>query len=175
MSPQRKGLSVKALRTLRGLLAATAVVGTLSVAGCATADTAAVVNGNRITEKQAQTAAAQINKAFQLTDPLTTTNAVSSLITAPFINEVAAKAGKAETDSSARAAMPNLDDPTPQTLELVKANFALQNLTDQEKADIVADLQKAKIEVNPRYGTFNRKTAGIEPRNENWLEEQASK
>ena len=50
----REGLSVKALRTLRGPLAAVAMAAALTVSGCATADAAAVVNGQVISESEAQ-------------------------------------------------------------------------------------------------------------------------
>lgn len=160
---------MKALRTLRGPLAAVALAAALSVSGCGTADTAAIVNGQVISESEAQTAAREINEAFKPQTPLDTKAAVSSLIAAPIINGVAERAGKAESDSSARSAMPDLSEPAQATLDLVKANFALQKLSDQEKQLIVEELKKAEITINPRYGAFDRDSATFEAPNRNWL------
>lgn len=160
---------MKALRTLRGPLAAVALAAALSVSGCSTADTAAIVDGTTISEKDAQTAARQINEAFHPEQPLDTPGAVASLISAPMINAVALAAGKGESDSSARAAMPDLADPAASTLELVKANFAWQKLTDQEKQSVLDDLKKVKVTVNPRYGTFDPSTGSLKAVEPNWL------
>jgi hypothetical protein len=160
---------VKALRTLRGPLAAAALATALSVSACGTADTAAIVNGDVISESEAQTAAQQINEAFKPQTPLTTQAAVSSLIAAPVINNVAKRVGKGESDSSARSALPNVAEPAQATLDLVKANFALQKLTDSEKQLILDDLQKAEITVNPRYGVFDRDGVQLEAAQTNWL------
>lgn len=161
---------MKAFRVLRaglvtGVVSAVAVLG-----GCGSADTAAVVNGQVVTESEARRAATEINRAFQLEKPLGTRDAVNALVTAPLINAVAREAGKAQTDSGARAAMPRLQDPSPATLEMVKANFALQQLTDEEKGRIVEELREAEITINPRYGRFDRETVGFEESVPNWIQ-----
>ncbi len=160
---------MKALRTLRGPLAAAALAAALSVSACGTADTAAVVNGEKISESEAQTAAQQINEAFKPQNPLTTAAAVSSLIAAPIINEVAMRVGKGESDSSARSAMPQIAEPSQATLDLVKANFALQKLTDPEKQMVLDELKKADVTVNPRYGAYDKDGAQLEPAKTDWL------
>ena len=159
---------MKALRTLRGPLAAVALAAALSVSGCSTADTAAIVNGQVISESEAQQAAREINEAFAA-DPARHSGRRQPLIAAPIINGVAESVGKAESDSSARSAMPNLSEPTQATLDLVKANFALQKLTDQEKQLVVEELKKAEITINPRYGAFDRDSATFEAPSRNWL------
>lgn len=160
---------MKALRTLRGPLAAVALVATLSVSACGTADTAAVVNGEKISESEAQTAAQQINEAFQPQTPLTTQAAVSSLIAAPAINAVATRVGKGESDSSARSAIPQVEEPSQATLDLVKANFALQKLTDPEKNLVLEELKKYDVTVNPRYGAYDKDGFRLEAPHTNWL------
>jgi parvulin-like peptidyl-prolyl isomerase len=167
---RRKGLSVKAFQVLRGGAAAGLVVAVALLSGCASADRAAVVNGHVVTESEAQRSAREINEAFELQQPLGTRDVVGSLITAPLINKVAGEAGKAESDASAREAMPGVQDPSPATLELVKANFALQKLTDEEKGRIVEELRRADITVNPRYGRFNPQTVGFEASAPNWIQ-----
>jgi hypothetical protein len=164
---------VKAFRTLRGPLAAVGLAAALAVSGCSAADTAAVVNGQVISESEAQLAARQINEAFSPQTPLDTPGAVSSLIAAPFINSVAKSVGKAESDSSARSAMPNVTDPAQATLDLVKANFALQKLTDQEKQRVVSELKTAHVTINPRYGAFDPDTASFEAPSQNWIKPAA--
>ena len=165
----REGLSVKALRTLRGPLAAVAMAAALTVSGCATADTAAVVNGQVISESEAQQAAREINEAFKPQTPLDTPGAVSSLIAAPIINDVAQQVGKAESDSSARSAMPDVAEPAQATIDLVKANFALQKMSDAEKQMVVDELKQAENTNNPRYGSFDRDTGSFEAPSLNWI------
>ena len=165
---------MKALRTLRGPLVGAALVAALSLSACGTADTAAVVNGEKISENEAQTAAQQINEAFKPQTPLTTRDAVSSLIAAPAINSVATRLGKGESDSSARSAIPQLQDPAQATLDLVKANFALQKLTDPEKQQVLDELKKAEVTVNPRYGAYDKNGFQLEAPQTNWLKAPAT-
>ena len=54
---------MKASRVLRGPIVALAAAAALGLSGCATADTAAVVNGTVISEQDAQKAALQIQQA----------------------------------------------------------------------------------------------------------------
>jgi parvulin-like peptidyl-prolyl isomerase len=142
--------------------------GVLAVSGCATADTAAVVNGNRITEQQAQEAARQI-RAAQPDSGLDTPNAVASLVMATFINDVAVKAGKGLSDSAARAAVTAIEDPAPSTLELVKASLAWNQMTSEEQNQAVALAGKADITINPRYGTFDPKKVSFAASSPNWI------
>lgn len=162
-------MSVKAPRSPRGLLATVALATALAVSGCGTADTAAIVNGQVISESEAQQAARQINEAFSPQTPLDTSAAVTSLVAAPIIIDVAERAGKAESDSSARSAMPKLSEPAQATLELVKANFALQKLTESERQQVIDELKKAEITINPRYGSFDRDSASFAESSRNWL------
>jgi hypothetical protein len=160
---------VKALRTLRGPLVAAAAALALTVTGCATADTAAVVNGEVISESDAQQAAREINEAFKPEQPLDTQGAVSSLIAAPVINGVAERVGKAESEATARSAMPDLSEPSQATIDLVRANFALQKMSETERAEVIADLKKADITINPRYGAFDRDSGSFELARPNWI------
>jgi hypothetical protein len=162
---------VKALRALRGPIVVIAAAVALGVSGCATADTAAIVNGHTISEREAQEAARQIQEA-QPDSGLDTGGAVSSLIMAQFINEVADKVGKGLSDSAARAAVETIEDPSSATLELVKASVAWNNLSSDERNEAIADAQKAKITINPRYGTFDAKTMQFDVSKPNWIKAQ---
>jgi hypothetical protein len=142
----------------------------LVVSGCATADTAAVVDGHRITEEEAQQAALQIQQAQPNSEqPLTTPNAVASLIMARFINAVADQAGKGLSDSAARAAIPAIPDPAPSTLELVRASLAWNQMTNDEQRAAVTAASKAKVTINPRYGTFDAAKVRFDASSPNWI------
>ena len=162
---------MKAVRALRGPIVVIAAAVALGVSGCATADTAAIVNGHTISEREAQEAARQIQEA-QPDSGFDTPSAVTNLIMAQFINEVADKSGKGLSDSAARAAVDTIDDPSPATLQLVKASVAWNNLSSGERNEAVADAQKAKITINPRYGTLDAKTMQFGVSKPNWIKAQ---
>ena len=128
-----------------------------------TADTAAVVNGQVISETEAQQAAREINEAFSPQTPLDTPGAVSSLIAAPIINEVASKVGKAESDSAARAAMPEHQRPRPRRrLEPRQGQLRpAEALPTRRSSRSSSELKKARHQVNPRYGSFDPDTASL--------------
>lgn len=143
----------------------------LAVGGCSGVggtDTAAVVNGDVITTKEAQQAADQINTAFQLQTPLTTGTAVGSLINAPFIIAAAAEAGHPQSEAAARKALSAIENPSDATIELVRANAAFQSLTPADQTKIIKRISEADIKVNPRFGTFEP-TKGMTPEAPNWI------
>jgi hypothetical protein len=163
-----EGLSVKASRVLRGLVVVVAAALALTLSGCATANTAAVVNGQRISERDAQEAARQIQEA-QPDSTITTPDAVAALIMAQFINEVADGAGKGLSDSAARAAIPGIANPSPATLSLVRSSLAWNQMTDTEHTQAVDAASKAQITINPRYGTFDPKQVRFDQSKPNWI------
>lgn len=164
---------MNALRVLRAAALAVVAVTVLAVSGCASADTAAVVNGERITESEAQHAAEQVRRA-EPDSGIDTSGALQSLVMAGFINQVAEKHGKALSDSAARAAVPSIEDPAPATLELVKASLAFNQMTSQEQSEAVELASKADITINPRYGTFDAKRVSFDPTTPNWIKAEPS-
>jgi hypothetical protein len=163
-----KGHPVKAFTVLRGAFVASAVAGVLAVSGCATADTAAVVNGHRITEQEVQEATTQITEAYP-DSTLNAANALSSLVMAGFINQVADENGKGLSDSAAKAAITEIADPSPATLELVKSSLSSQQLTTVEQGKVVEMARKAQVSMNPRYGTFDAKQVRFDASKPNWI------
>ena len=163
-----KGHPVKAFSVLRGGIAAGVLAGVLAVSGCATADTAAVVNGQRITEQEVQEATGQITKAYP-DSSLSTSNALSSLVMARFINQVANESGKGLSDSAARAAITEIPEPSAATLELVKSSLASQQLSSVEQGKVVELAKKAQVTMNPRYGTFDAAQVRFDASKPNWL------
>ena len=163
---------MKAFGAVRGSVVAAAAVGVLALSACGTANTAAVVNGQRITERDAQDAVTQIHEA-QPSSTLDTPNAVASLVMAIFINRVADAAGKGLSDSAARAAVTEIPDPTPATLELVKASLSWNQLTNAEQTQAVDAAAKSHIVLNPRYGTFDGKSSQLFGKSApNWIKAQ---
>jgi hypothetical protein len=163
-----KGHPVKAFTVLRAAIVASVVAGVLVVSGCATADTAAIVNGHRITEQEVQEATAQITKAYP-DSTLNSANALSSLVMAGFINQVADENGKGLSDSAAKAAITEIEEPTAATLELVKSSLSSQQLTTVEQGKVVELASKAEVSMNPRYGTFDAKQVRFDASQPNWI------
>jgi parvulin-like peptidyl-prolyl isomerase len=159
---------VKALSVLRGSIVTAVVMGVLAVSGCATADTAAVVNGHRISEQDVQEATTQIRKAYP-DSTLNTASALSSLVMATFINQVADESGKGLSDSAAKAAVAGIPDPVQATLELVKSSLSSQQLTSVEQGKVVELARKAKVTLNPRYGTFDTQSVHFDVSQPNWI------
>lgn len=149
-------------------LAAAGALAALGLTACGSANTAAVVNGDVISEQDAQTAAQQITEAFDLQTPLTTTDAVSSLVLAPFVIDAAADSGHPVSAEAARAALSAIDDPNEAAVTLVRANSAYQVLTNADHAAILEEISKADVQVNPRYGTFDP-SQGVVPNQPNWI------
>jgi hypothetical protein len=100
---------------------------------------------------------------------------VSALITAPFILDVANRIGHPQTASAALAAMPSITDPAESTIEVVRAQSAIQYLSDTDKTAIISALDRAKITVNPRYGTFVPTEARLVATSPNWIVAPGSK
>ena len=90
--------------------------------GVGSADVAARVDGQVITESAARTAAEQVTQAFGLQEPLTIAQATGYLIEAPFLTKVAEGKGAALSDDAITAEMGGMK-PTPETLDVVRANY----------------------------------------------------
>jgi hypothetical protein len=151
-------------------VAAVLAAGTL--AGCGaqhTADTAAIVDGRRITQTEVNEAAEQINAAFAPQDPFTPADAVSLLIRAPFIIDYAAKQGNPVSESAARAAIPTVPEPADSTLQILRAEAATQSLDDAAKIALTETFGKLDVTVNPRYGTYDPQQALVQLTTPDWI------
>jgi hypothetical protein len=160
-------------RALRGSIVTAVVAGVLAVSGCATADTAAIVNGDRISEQEVQEAVQQIQEAKPGVQ-LDTASAVRVLVFAPFVNAVADKVGKGVSDSQAAGFLGGSTDYNRSTLNVVKASLVLdQNnpnpLTSAEQSEFATALAHAHVELNPRYGKFDPKNLTFEATSPNWI------
>jgi hypothetical protein len=159
---------------VRGTIAAVALGGVLALTGCGTNDVAAVVDGTRISASDAAEGAQQINQQFppdvsQGGAPLTTANAVGLLIYAQTIITFADEAGHPQSPEAARSQLTKIQDPNPATIEMVRANNALNSLSQADVTEVLKRIRALKVTVNPRYGTFDAAHAKLAAANVPWI------
>lgn len=152
---------------------AIALAGILALSACAgptSAETAAVVDGRVITEQEVREATSQINRAFNPQQPLTAAQTLTLLIRAPYINEAAAAAGRAQSESAARAALKDFPEtPADSTVEILQAEASLQQVDDAGRQELTEKFAELDMQINPRYGTFDPAQAALVADRPNWL------
>ncbi|MFC7486372.1 hypothetical protein ACOCJ7_14090 [Knoellia sp. CPCC 206453] len=153
---------------------ALALAGVLALSACSgtsSAQTAAVVDGRVITEQQLREATDQLNAAFPREGkPYTASEILGLLIRAPYINEAATKAGKAQSESAARAQFKNFEGtPAESAVEVVQADMSGQQIDQAAGQALLASFAKIDVTVNPRYGTFDPAQAAVVGERPNWL------
>ena len=166
---------MKALSALRGSIVTAVVVGVLAVSGCATADTALVVDDERISSQELQEAVSQLNTAAPGAN-LDNATALTLLLRARFTQRVADSAGKGLSDSQVLAAL-KTDKLNAAAIDIVRTSDAFnpQNpsvLSQAEQGQVLTELEKADITLNPRYGRLDRKNWSVGPGTPNWIKEQ---
>jgi hypothetical protein len=162
----------KHLRSTLGIVLGAAMA--LSACGAQQVEAAAIVDGTAIKDKDVQTASLEVNKLAQGQQQIPSSRILLSLIVAPYVLAEASKAGKTITDAEVRKVIAKVDKPSPPTMEIVRMQLALQSLSEASKVSIVTKLLKAKITVNPRYGTFNAKQIALAPSAPNWFKASAT-
>lgn len=167
-----KGKSVKAFGALRGSFVVLAAAAVLAVSGCATADTAAVVNGSRITERELQEAVRQLNTAVPNAN-LGYADALTLLLRAPFTTPVANSSGKGVSDSQVMAAL-GTEDLNPAAMDIVRTSDAFNPqsptvLTQEEQNKVLTHMEKADITLNPRFGHFDAKKFSVDSVVPDWI------
>jgi len=146
----------------------------LSACGAAQeAGAAAIVNGTVISDQDVQTVAGQLNKISPEGQKLSSSNALLSLILAPYVLAEAKQVDKAVSVSDARKVIQKVADPAPKTIAFVQMQLALQGLDEASRAAVVKKIGQAKITVNPRYGTFDATAIAITPTAPNWIKASA--
>lgn len=170
----------------RRSLAAVALTASLSLplalsacGGTPEAGSAAVVGDRRISVSDVQNATADIS-AFYSPQPVAQQQVLFFLIAGPAIAAQAAANGVGySTDDALQEMRTKLADPTPAGVEVYRANQAISKITqlggtDQAKAQAIidairVDLQRLKVTVNPRYGTFDSAELQIAEDTQNWI------
>lgn len=142
------------------------------LSGCGSADVAATFDGRTVTEQQVADAVRDINKAFQLQEPYTPQRALTSLIRAPYLIEYGQAHGNPQTESGARAQL-NISNPSPATLEIIRAEGVIGGLTADDEKALTDQLAKLVVDVNPKYGEFNPNALAVTPSLPSWIEPPA--
>lgn len=170
---------------VRRVAAALALGAALVTAGCGTTEAgrAATVDGRVITENEVQVAQAQINKTFPGAN-LTGDQVLGRLIGAPVYLDEIAQQGAPVSESLARTAYQQQDTydgeaPADETLEVLRAQLAIQQLAQSGASVPTEALTKLKVDVNPRYGAFDaskltewdavQSTAGLATSTPDWI------
>lgn len=161
------------MKAVKARTTAIALAGVLALSACSgtsSAETAAVVEGRVITEQQVREATDQINRAFKPEQPITAAQTLTLLIRAPYINEAAAAAGRAQSESAARAAFKDFPEtPTAASIEILQAEASLQQVDDAGRQALGAKFATLDMKINPRYGTFDPARSEIVATTPNWL------
>ena len=131
---------MKALRTARPSLrtaapAALVLGAAVLLSGCGDQQpgAAAVVDGRVISDADAQQVAAQISTVPGVQQKVTPADTLVSLILAPYVIDQAEKDGKGVSESQARAAVKEIKNPSPATLDFVRTSLAASGLSDQAR------------------------------------------
>jgi hypothetical protein len=184
---RRKDTALAPSQHLRSMLGRTRTAGlafpmalvlvgaTLALSGCGAQQTgaAAIVDDTVISDQDVQTVSAEVNQIDAGGQKLSTSNALLSLILAPYVLDEAKRAGKTVSAAEARKVIAKVADPSPTTITFVQMQLAVQQLDDASKTAIVSKLGTAKITINPRYGSFDTKQFVIIPTAPNWIKTSA--
>jgi hypothetical protein len=167
--------------SVRRSIAALAVGAALVGSGCAVnkAETAAVVDGDVITERDLQVALTEVNSMDPalLQEPLTPTGALTALVQAPVILDYLDGKGIVVSESIAtrEATERGIARPSEDTLSIIRLATSITaaqqsgQVTEEDGAAITELMQALDVEVNPRYGEFSPETASIQLSAPDWV------
>lgn len=140
----------------------------LLLGGCGRPGTAAVVDGERITDAQLATLVADLERLTAPTPdaaPVAPSIALATFVQGPTIEEVGAEAGVATSDQQAidlldgAAAQSSIEtwDYSPELVQFARLALTRQALqADPEASTEVGDrLAALDVELNPRFGTWD--------------------
>lgn len=164
----------RSLRKIAVLAAAAAVL-----AGCAQSPgTAAVVNGERISERDLVDAGQTIAAVFQQEE--SSAVVLNMLINEPIFTAVGKDHGIEITDQALQEYVTSVieaevsdEDFTPAGLDLLRVVWVSSQMQGNEdrdaiSAELVEAWQTAEVVVNPRYGEFNEQ-GGLVPIERPWI------
>ncbi|MBK8470224.1 MAG: hypothetical protein WAR57_12325 [Candidatus Phosphoribacter sp.] len=162
--------SPRRLSTLAVAGATAAVLG-LGLAGCGAAGrpgNALVIDGRAVTSAEVAVATEQINSALS-GDRATEGQVVNLLALAPFVLAKAAETGAWAPDNQFNSFLAKITNPTPATVEALRANSAYVVLTAEDRAALLTDMAKASIQVDPRYGVLDYGTGFLGQPTPEWI------
>jgi hypothetical protein len=150
------------------LLGATLALPALSACGTQQPGAAAIVNGTAISENDVQTVTGQFN-AIPRVAKAAPRDVLYNLILAPYVLAEADRAGKSVSEAQARKVIGNqVANLSPATMDFIRMQLEIPTLSKASQTTILSTVARAKITVNPRYGTFDRQ-AGVLPTSPNWI------
>jgi hypothetical protein len=150
---------------------------TLSLSACGAvqqAGAAAIVDGTVISDQDVQTLSADLAPVDPSQGKVSSSAVLRNLILGPYVLDEAKRTQKTVSAADTRKLIDKVVvNPSPKAIALVQINLSLQQL-DQASTDAVANkVRKAKITVNPRYGTLDTTQIDIVPSSPNWLKPTA--
>ncbi len=159
----------------------------VSLSGCGEKPgSAGIIDGRRISVNEVQSAA----KSLRATDPtnfgkLTDSQVLSILLVGPYAEAAASAAGHGVSDDLARQAVLQQAQQNGGTahvallnedaLTALRGEVALSQLDATTESALVKQIQRADIEVAPRYGTFDSSTGNITAPAPNWIQPAPAK
>lgn len=154
----------------------------LALSGCGTQQpgAAAIVNDTAvrhqdivISDEDVQSVPLELNALAQGGQQLKVSDALLSLILAPYVLDEAQRVGRTVSASEARKVIAKVANPSPSTIAFVQMQLVIQKLDQASKTLIVDELGKVKITVNPRYGAFDVTKIALTPISPNWVKPSA--
>lgn len=167
---------------VRRLVAALVLGGALVTSGCGVgeANRAAVVDGRVIPETEVQSVVRQFNamQPPKTQEPITPSAALTVLVQAgPALRFLEGKGIVASRTVAVQEAQKSgVSDPSDGTIEVLRFIDALdqaQNstqLTAEDQAAFSKAIADQRVEVNPRYGTFDKEQLSITPSLPQWVQ-----
>jgi hypothetical protein len=163
-------------RRALALPAAVMVAASLALGGCDVLQrpgAVAIVNGKAISAQEVAETTRQYN-AHLVTEPtqkLTEARAAGTLVLAEFVVAHVESTGSWKPDARYNSDLVKIPDATQNTRNLLKfvSITSANTLTQQDVDAILATMKKAKIEMDPRYGTFDAEQGGFVDTKNNWI------
>lgn len=174
MSAPVRGTRRRVTRAALPLALLTAGVG---LTGCGTdlSVSAAVVDGEVISDSQVQAVATEINAGMEsvLPEPMTGQQVLYPLIIADAVEEVTTANGAGVSNDEARQVLEGMEDPSDDALRYIRTNLAVQSSPEDVRAEIVEAVQALDVEVSPRYGEWDAEQLALVASTPNWIEDTA--
>jgi len=177
---RRKERTLAPSHHLRPMLTSIALVlsATLALSACGAAKeagAAAVVNGTVIKDQDVQTVSGELNRISPDAEKLSSSETLFLMILTPYVLAEAKPAAKTlAADQARKVVSTTVTKPLPSTVSIVQMQLALQQFDDAAKAAVVNKIAKARISVNPRYGTFDASQVALIPNSPNWIKPSAT-
>jgi hypothetical protein len=157
------------------------VVAAVALSGCGPveAGSAAIVGDRRISAHELEQATADINAFTGPDNPVSEQAILFDLIISPYFTArvAQAKAGAlASQDEARKELQTKVPDPSDAAVDVLRINLSIQRAQQlpQEAAQAVfngvtEDLKKVDVDVNPRYGQFDKTKMSVVEATRNWL------